>query len=533
MPSEERRRLWHPGCEPVTDAEIVWAGGASGHRPRPRRRAGGNRRVKGEPLRLSDLAKIERVACLDVLWEMAAEIEATDDQRPRPGGKRHHGAIENLLFEFVALVEGYRGAERLLGDLHTWKRMRRAVKKRYRDRRERRLARTPITRAQNYRFHKQFFTHDIIDRLQELATHDCLKAVKHLGGLDSQAGSHLHPETTQLLTGDGTVVALAVKKRPQRCLDHDPADPHHRCDDEARSHYAIGKHRGGPRGWMAVKVLWRAPRKQHRILVDFDLRTPGRSDGTVFTDLVERLAMTHPEHLTGCRGSIYDMALEGRDCERLLSLGVTPIGKTPRRNGNVAQKNLGPHEFRLPTSPGQIPLRATLPVIAIDGAPALRLVDGNGIFRSLPLTRTRHDLRRHTRRHRFTLYVDWQIPDHPLVPNHLVGAVTTIRHNSTPQELAYSPAGRSTALRVIAEHDPDFDRLFGLREDTESSNAHLKRILRGRARGHSSRRMRLTLLAYQLLLLVTALEAHHKETGDRMSGFFGATSAAARDGPHS
>ena len=531
MPSETRRRLWHPGCEPVTAADIAWAGGGSGPGPGPRPQRRRSRRVKGEPIKLSDLAKMEHVACLDVLWEMAAEVEADQDVRPRPGGIRQHRAIENLLFEFVALVEGYRGAERLLGDIQTWKRMRRAVKKRYRDHPERRLTRKPINRSQNYRYCRQFLSHDIIDRLQELTTHVCLKAVKHLGGLDTKSGSHMHPATTQLLTGDGTVVALPFRRRPLRCLDHDPDDPYHRCDDETDPYYAIGTNRGGPRGWMAVKVLWRAPHRQHRILIDFDLRTPGKSDGTVFTDMVERLTMEYPEYLDGCRGTVYDMSLEGKDCERLLDLGLTHIGKTPRRNGKVAQKSLGPHKFRLATAPGQMPLSVTIPVAAIDGALTIRLVDGKGGVRFVPLNRTRHNLRRHARNRRSTLYVDWQVPDHALVPSHLVGAVTTVRHNSTPEELANSPAGRSTALRVIAEHDPDFDGLFGIREDPESSNSHFKRILRGRARGHDSRRMRLTLLSYQLLLLVTALQAHHQETSADISDFYGGSPTAARDGP--
>ena len=69
-----------------------------------------------------------------------------------------------------------------------------------------------------------------------------------------------------------------------------------------------------------------------------------------------------------------------------------------------------------------------------------------------------------------------------------------------------------------------------MRQDPESSNSNLKRIM-GRARGHGSRRLRLHMLSYQLLLLVTSLVAHHQETGDDISDFFGGGTPAARDGP--
>ena len=533
MDDEPRRRLWHPGVESVTAAHIAWASNGPGEGPevQPLEGIRGGEYVKGEPLKWSAMMRAEQMACLDVLWEMADEMDADDDPRPRRGGKRQHGAIENLIYEFVALSEGYRGAERELGDKTNWKRLRRAVKKRNRGRPERRLAPKAPSRSQNYRYFKNHFRHDTIDRLQDPMAHACLKAVLRLGGLDPNAGTQLHPAKTQLLSGDGTIVALPVKKRPQRCLDHGRDDPKHRCDDEARSHYAVGTNRGGPRGHMAIKVLWRAPHSQHRILVTFDLRPRGKSDGTVFVDLVEQLTKTHPELLEGLRGTVYDMHVEGRDYERQLDLGLTPIGKVPRtkgKNSKVAEFNLGPHKFRRSAPSEGTTTVATLPLFALDGPPIIKRVDGEGVVHHIPLVRKRHNLRRYARR--CTLYVDWALPAHPLVPEHLVGAVTTVRHNSTPQELAVSAAGRCSALRVIPEHDPDFDTLMGLRQDPESSNSTLKHEM-GRARGHGSRRFRLHMLSYQILLLVTSLVAHHQQTGDDISDFFGGAAPAARDGP--
>lgn len=531
MGDEPRRRLWQPGMESVTTVEIEWASGGSGPGPEVPPRESDKDHLNGEPLKWSAMMRAEQMVCLDVLWEMAQELDEDDDPRPRPGGKREHSAIENLIYEFVALGEGYRGAERELGDKINWKRLRRAVKKRYRDRPERRLTPTAPSRSQNYHYFKKHFRHDTIDRLQCLMAYVCLKAILRLGGLDPHAGTHLHPVKTQLFSGDGVVVALPHKKRPQQCLDHDEDDSNHRCDDEGCSHYAIGTNRGGPRGFMAIKVLWRAPFTQHRILVTFDLRTPGKGDGTVFVDLIEQLMEDFPELLEGLRGTVYDMHVEGRDIERQLDLGLTPIGKVPRtkgKNSKVAEFNLGPHEFRRKEPSGGTTPVVTLPLFALDGPPIIKRLDGNGIVHHIPLIRKRHNLQRYTRR--CTLYVEWALPAHPLIPEHLVGAFTIIRHNSTPEELAVSAAGRSSALRVIPEHDPDFDHLMGLRQDPESSNSTLKQIM-GRARGHGSRRFRLHMLSYQLLLLVTSLVAHNEETGDDISDFFGGGVPSARDGP--
>ena len=260
MGDEPRRRLWYPGMESVTTVEIEWASGGPGPGPEvpPREGDEDEEHINGEPLKWSAMMRAEQMVCLDVLWRMAEELEADDDPRPRPGGVRQHGAIENLIYEFVALGEGYRGAERELGDKINWKRLRRAVKKRYRDQPKRRLAPKAPSRGQNYRYFKKHFRHDTIDRLQYLMAYVCLTAILRLGGLDPDAGSQLHPVKTQLFSGDGTVMALPFKKRPQQCLDHDGDDIHHRCDDEVCSYYAIGTNRGGPRGHMVVKVLWRS-----------------------------------------------------------------------------------------------------------------------------------------------------------------------------------------------------------------------------------------------------------------------------------
>ena len=530
MAEQGRRRLWYPNSLPVTQAQVAWAGGKPGDEVEPKPRPERTKRKK-KRLKLSDLTTIEHIACLEAMWLMAEEMDAdTKDSRPGPGRKRLHSTYEGLLYTVVVMVEGYRSAERTLGDTKTWRRMRRAVRKHYRNNPQRRMSKRPINRDQHYRFSQQHLTHEVIDKLQAILTGVCLKAIDRLGGLDPKAGSIAHPDTTQMFTGDGTDIRVPHLSLPHTCRYHDPDDPQHRCDNESNPHYAL-RNKTNARAYTAVKVLWRSPNPRERILVDFDLRTPGKSDGTVFVDRIKNLKTRHPKELEHLRATTYDMAVKGKQCERLGQLGLIHVGKVPRQNGQVAVRNLGDHQFKLATA-GSVkhPQFVRLVVWAMDGPPVIDLIDGHGRTRYLALVRKRVQLR--PRSDGCTIYVDWAVPDKDHAPKHLRGAVTTVRHTLTSEELEEDPNRLTAALRIIPESDEDYDKLFGLREDPESSNAHLKRILRGRARSADSRKMRTCMLAYQVLLLVRALDARRQTdpTFD-MSGFFGGVTPSDRASP--
>ena len=210
-----RRRLWYPNAPPVTRENIAWASGKAGDevepQPRPRRP-----KAKQTQLKLSDLAIIEHIACLESMWQMAEQVDKeTADSRPGPGRKRLYTNFCRLLFETVALVEGHRGAERTLGDIKTWRRIRRAVKKHHRSNPCRRLPKRPINRSQHYRFAQRHITHGIIDRLQAILTAACLKSreaprrPRPEGGVD-----HPPPRPHQMLTGDGTDIRVRIPACP-------------------------------------------------------------------------------------------------------------------------------------------------------------------------------------------------------------------------------------------------------------------------------------------------------------------------------
>ena len=314
-----RRRLWYPNSPPATKEQVAWAGGKPGDEVEPQPRAK-RPKAKQTRLKLSDLSIIEHIACLDAMWLMAQKMDDETADIPGPGPKRRYTAFEGLLFAIVSLVEGHRGAERTLGDIKNWRRIRKAVKKHHRNNPRRRLSKQPINRSQHYRFAQQHISHDIIDELQAILTGVCLKAVRHLGGLDPKAGSITHPNTTQMFTGDGTDLRVPHPSLPHVCRYHDPDDPDHRCDDERDPHYAL-RNKDNARFYTAVKVLWRSPNKRERILVDFNLRTPGKTDGTMFVDMIKELKTDYHEETEHLRATTYDMAVKGKECERLGQLG--------------------------------------------------------------------------------------------------------------------------------------------------------------------------------------------------------------------
>jgi len=124
---------------------------------------------------------------------------------------------------------------------------------------------------------------------------------------------------------------------------------------------------------------------------------------------------------------------------------------------------------------------------------------------------------------RDSIYGKWRIPDHPAIKPQLRTATTTIRHNSTPQERNSKPHRRRTrALSPLPDTDPHFQRTYGLREDTESTNNNIKnRLPNQRSRTPGKHNLTIELIGYQLLQLIKALHAHNHRTQTNTQHHFG------------
>ena len=153
--------------------------------------------------------------------------------------------------------------------------------------------------------------------------------------------------------------------------------------------------------------------------------------------------------------------------------------------------------------------------VIVDGTPGIQMViDGQRMWQ--PLDRVQ------TKRRGTTLYGHWRIPELEAVSPHLRGMTAWIRQSSTDDERANNKR-RTRALRTIPPTDPDWRRLFGGREDTESMHNHMKEKWFGRrVRAVGLERRELQLRGYQIHQGITALLAWHYRTGGDVSRYFGA-----------
>jgi hypothetical protein len=98
----------------------------------------------------------------------------------------------------------------------------------------------------------------------------------------------------------------------------------------------------------------------------------------------------------------------------------------------------------------------------------------------------------------------------------------SLHFSSLRQEAQSCDPCLDLVLRVIPETDHSFNRLFGLREDSESMHHHLKMMLpNGRARSVGRHRQLFDFHGYQAHVAITALLAWHHRTGADISRWFG------------
>ncbi len=528
------RRVFFSGIQPVAASEVkaslddfTTEERADGPSDAVSSSSGGRRKVRGEPLGLSHIELIEATASHSWLWEYAETLEKDIQETPRYGRPREHTVFEALLFEMASAWRGsYRDTARTFADPKTWQRLQDTIAQAWPWHPRRRLSNKPISREQHHRFRERYLHGETLEELTQIVNDVVLNAASHLGLLTAEAGSVNHPNTTQFITGDGTWIPSMYKNGPRQIINPKtgkvrPFDP-----DAVYYHTPTGEIGRGACGQQAVLAIARGPHRNERIILDTAFKPAGKSDATVFCDMVLNIRKQNPHLRKGLRGVVYDMALHATDIDRFLDAGIIPISKVQRTRGSKpAAVNLGKHAFTTPKGK-----RTAAEVIALDGTPCITVINETGTDSYMPLQRVHTQLNRHI--NITTVYGTWQAPDHPLTPPILNGATTLIRHNSTTEERNIGKR-RTRALRVMPEGtDPDFDRIFGLREDPESTNSHIKSLLRnGRARTVGTPRQTLNLIAYQITVMTTALISHHQRTGIPLSHWFGEHRPRVRAGP--
>lgn len=92
-----------------------------------------------------------------------------------------------------------------------------------------------------------------------------------------------------------------------------------RFDPDAVSyHTPNGKIGRGAHGQQAVLAIARGPYRNERLILDTGFKPVGKSDATVFCDMVLNIRRRHPRLRKSIRGVVYDMALHATDIDRFL-----------------------------------------------------------------------------------------------------------------------------------------------------------------------------------------------------------------------
>ena len=496
------------------------------------------RNVKGEGLGWGDDENLSSLVANSLLWELRELIEnairAVFGDRRKSGRPRKHTAAEWLLFQVAVFIYGsLRATNRNLNTINRnwkfpseqkkWNMLRQVAEQAWPDHPNRRLSEEPPTRDNEYYFRTTYMNPWVINRLQKAATGASLEAARFIDLLDPTTGSISRPDPTQIVAGDGTFTLAAFKNPPPGKPGH---KSNHRCDPGVRP--MPGEEKGYC--YCVVAAVVRGPHRQERIPLFAEiLDQPGQSDSNLFTKKIIQMRQDFPHLTQGIRAVTYDMAMRSADCDRLMDQGILPISKTPRTSqGKTAAVNLGPGTFK--TAHGEFEEN----IVALNGTPTILVFDGTGHPYYQPLRRTRTQIKKpgkRTRKH--IVYTQWEIPDHPVAPPHMIGAITWIRNNSTPQERqAKRHTRRTRALRPIPETDPLFEPLYGIRQDIESHFSTYKRQLDyDRLRTQNKNSLKLNWIAYSLYQTNTALVAHHARTGKDMTRWHGNHFPNARAGP--
>jgi hypothetical protein len=350
---------------------------------------------------------------------------------------------------------------------------------------------------------------DALDEIAEKYETLCVEIAEAMGMCDASKGSWTEPAGENMVRSDGTWIPSLYNSFEPTYTDpktaeiiptrHDPDATSYRDNTQAN-------------GNMLIALVGRNSHHNERVIMALDYKPHSNmSDATVATNMALRIS----PRLPGMQGFVYDMALFPADYDRLLSAGLLPISKVQRtKSSGSSSFNLSEHDFTLTDG-----TKKSIVVQAVDGTPRIELLIGDEM-QSVGLVRVR-TTRTPNRTGTYRFYGTWQIPEFPGVPRNLRYAKTKIRHNSTTDEIV-DKTPRTRSLRVIPETDDSFNRLFGLREDSESMHHHLKMTLpNGRARSVGRHRQLFDFHGYQAHVAITALLAWHHRTCADLSRWFG------------
>jgi hypothetical protein len=381
-------------------------------------------------------------------------------------------------------------------------------------------ARPPGWDAWKYARNRHLTDPEVLSELQDRFTAAAVAQARSLGLLDPAGpGSLCHPDRSSVVYGDGTVIRPmyrppAAKRVTDRRTGETtvvyldaagkPIDaPTRRFDPDAADYHG---HTGSVHGQNYVCLYARGDAPHQRVVLAAGrVEAPGREAATA-VELIKRL---HPVAGPGMKVVVYDGALRGTHIEDLMTtcglIVVNKVAAQPLAEPDKAARGdakavkwfpLGVWEHHTPRG------TCTHQLSAVDGAVCETGLDEMGepvVLARLDRKQVKRP-RRSTGRYHFN--VAYQVPCENDPTGAFLAWVTPHGEPGDPD------SRRAENVRIIAEGEPDFTRLYGLRNDAEAFNAHLKRtLLVDRAMSLGGSRQLLDVLCYGLLN--NAVTAHH------------------------
>ena len=295
--------------------------------------------------------------------------------------------------------------------------------------------------------------HDLIENWS-------IGVARDLGMFDMTKGSLTHPAEENTLIGDATWIESYVKKTATRVVDKTTGEVIEKETDEGTEPFNRTAERQG-NYLLTTSVTDGKPRGTVMLSTRF---VPLKSEKSEAVEDVLRLKRKVP----AIRAHAYDSKLGAAEADAEADVGVVLVNYPSLiKDSKPNSRSLGVHEFRHGVQ------RKSFEVIAIHGSPYISMVIAGANHR-VPLKRIQNKL--FTKNNRITEWITCQIPASDGVPAEFIGLRTRIRLNSSKLEIK-NRLRRTVSLRGIFDNDPDFDRIYGRRNTTESLHADIKRLL--------------------------------------------------------
>jgi hypothetical protein len=449
----------------------------------------------------SSLEKVEAILANPALYELAGAIP-----EPRKGGRqRDYPAFMILVFN--SLLSVWRSGRQVEAELShpvVWNHMRRIVSERFPNDPSMHLPKSPM-RRHHYVYARDRYLTDpkILERLGELHRELASAQARQIGLLDPKGrGSYTHPDLSRVLHADGKVVTPLFKAKPGDFrVDTSTGEVLPiRFEPDAALHFEGT----GEAAWGTKFVMVATRSEIGRLILDIDRVPDPGSEAKVAVSCFERLA----PHVPGAQAIVYDTALRGVHHQKILrELGIVPVNMVAaaevfgsrKLKRKIARREKTVHvEDKTVTVGGKA---TTLSLFAKAGAIGIMRPTEAGEMQFQPLERRRtHRIKDGSGLFRW--YNDYRLPQH------LGEGQITVRLHQDDEDRARK-FNRTENVRPIAPSDPDFPRLYGRRNDSESLNRSLEDTLfLGRAHSLGAARQQVEMLGWALMVNALTLARH-------------------------